>query len=129
VHAREIPQRIKAREESLAKSFIQRARNDVNRFREMLERARQGDLTPLSEIERLAHTIHGAGAIFGYPAISASGRAIERLAAQLVAGRDPPGEHMVIGQLAEITEQLALEVEMACGIPPDAGPTLQPRIG
>lgn len=62
---------------SLAHSFLKRTRGDVLRLRHMVERACRGESAALQEIGRLAHSIHGSGAMFGYPALSAAAGLIE----------------------------------------------------
>jgi two-component system OmpR family response regulator len=70
---------------TLTGTFLERTRRDVRRLRGMLERLAAGDRSAPQELERLAHTIHGSGAMFGFPAISECGGMIEELAAGLAA--------------------------------------------
>jgi CheY-like chemotaxis protein len=98
---------------ALSDSFLARARNDVGRLREMIERARLGEQSALKEVERVAHSIHGAGAMFGFPKVSASGGAIERLVAGAAACTGVPRESNVLKQLLECTTQLAHELDAA----------------
>jgi two-component system OmpR family response regulator len=106
---------VQARVESLALRFLERARGEVVRLRELTASARPGDQAALGEIERLAHSIHGAGAIFGFPSISALGGDVERLVEALMTGGiafDPAVEPLDL-QLLRCTERLVHEVEAA----------------
>ena len=98
---------------SLSGSFLERTAGDVVRLEEMIARLRDGEPSLLPEVERVAHRIHGAGHMFGFPQVSASGAAIERLA---VANIPPSGSNCdpaALRQLAYCTEQLALAVASA----------------
>jgi two-component system OmpR family response regulator len=98
---------------ALTDSFLQRTRHDVVHLRAIIERARQGDRSVLKEVERLAHSIHGAGAMFGFPDVSAAGNAIERLVEGVMLNSivpSPACEPAVLQQLFDLTDQLAREV-------------------
>jgi CheY-like chemotaxis protein len=98
---------------SLADSFLQRAKEEVARLREMLEQAARGEQSNFKEIERLAHSIHGAGAMFGFPEVSVSAGAIERLAEAFAAGNACPDDRPPLQQLLDRTTQLARNIEAA----------------
>jgi two-component system, OmpR family, response regulator len=112
-----------AQVDSLTINFLQRASADVVNLAKMIGRAQDGDRSVLMEIERVAHSIHGAGAMFGFPKISeVSGTMacmVERLAATATAtvataaSRDPGCNSAVLQQLLESSNQLAQEVEAA----------------
>jgi CheY-like chemotaxis protein len=95
---------------ALANSFLQRTRGDVGRLREMLEHVRRGEQSELKKIERLAHSIHGAGAMFGFPELSVSAGVIERLAAASTAYASDPG---LLQQLLDCTTQLSQRLEIS----------------
>jgi two-component system OmpR family response regulator len=100
---------------SLALRFLERARGEVTRLRELTASARQGDRSVLGEIERVAHSIHGAGAIFGFPSVSALGGDVERLVEELATAgiaSDAAAEPLDL-QLLRCTERLAQEVDAA----------------
>jgi CheY-like chemotaxis protein len=104
---------VQARVESLALRFLERARGEAIRLRKLTASARRGDRAALGEIERLAHSIHGAGAIFGFPSISALGGDVEHLVEELMTGGiaiDPAAEPLDL-QLLRCTERLAHEVD------------------
>jgi two-component system, OmpR family, response regulator len=101
---------------SLTDSFLQRTRRDVVRLRAIIERARHEDRSVLEEAHRIAHSIHGAGAMFGFPDVSAAAGAIERLVEGVMASTSvtgSTGEPAVIQQLLNCNEQLARELDAA----------------
>jgi two-component system, OmpR family, response regulator len=101
---------------SLTDSFLQRTRRDVVRLRAIIERARHEDRSVLEEAQRIAHSIHGAGAMFGFPDVSAAGGAIERLVEGVMASTAvtcSTGEPAVIQQLLNCNEELARELDAA----------------
>lgn len=102
---------------SLTESFLVRARRDVGRLRQLQERLLAGDKSALRELERLAHSIHGSAAMFGFPAISESGGAIEDLADTMMGGigASTGFDARMLRQVAECTHRLAEEVEAAGG--------------
>lgn len=101
---------------SVEDKFLERTRTDVIRLREMIERSRQGGRSVLQELEQLAHSIHGAGAMCDFLQISATGGVIERLVKTAMAGMTIPNattEPALLQQLYNCTEELAGEVEAA----------------
>jgi two-component system OmpR family response regulator len=110
--------------DSLGDRFLRRSRDDVIHLHAMIERARRGERSVFKEIERLAHSIHGAGSMFGFPAISASGGAIERLVEMVTADATPPVAAIgpaLLQQLVDGTERLAREIETAGLCEPSRG--------
>jgi diguanylate cyclase (GGDEF)-like protein len=96
--------------------FLERTKTDVIRLREMIERSRQAGPSVLKELEQLAHSIHGAGAMCDFLQISAAAGVIERLAKTAVAGASSPNsttELAMLRQLYDCTEHLGCEVEAA----------------
>jgi CheY-like chemotaxis protein len=101
---------------SLTDSFLRRTRDDVVRLRAIIERAGHEDRSVLKEAERIAHSIHGAGGMFGFPEVSAAGGAIERLVEGIMAGTaasHSTGEPVGLRQLLDCIAQLAYEIEAA----------------
>jgi two-component system OmpR family response regulator len=99
---------------SLAESFVQRARGDAVRLRKLIGEAQHGNAAVLAEIERVAHSIHGAAAMFGFPAVSESGEAIERLVGEMTADTADPGSRSTadaLYRLMECGERLARNIE------------------
>lgn len=68
--------------------FLQRTLREIEPFDELRRRLRAGDRSCLEEIQRLAHRIHGSGAMFGFDAISTHAREIELLASSDAVGTD-----------------------------------------
>ena len=99
---------------SLIGGFLARSERDVARLRKLLERLRAGDRSALREIERLAHTIHGSAAMFGFLAVSERGGAIEDLAEAMMSSVGAGGAlDAALQQLSERTDRLAEEIEAA----------------
>src|ERR1700721_492573 len=61
----------------LTRMFLERTRGDVARLRYLVARARHCETSVLDEVGRLAHSIHGTGAMFGYRSVSAAAGSIE----------------------------------------------------
>jgi CheY-like chemotaxis protein len=110
---------------SLTISFLQRAWADVIKLAKLLESAKNGDRSAFKEIERVSHSLHGAGALFGFPGISEVGAAIERKVEGLTGSAETQSaacELVLLQQLLEFSRQLAQEVEAAWqGAPQSAG--------
>jgi chemotaxis protein histidine kinase CheA len=101
--------------------FLERTKTDIVRLRQMIERFRQGGQAVLEEVEQLAHSIHGAGAMCGFLEVSAAGGVIERLAERALVNapsRNSAAELAVLQQLHDCTEHLASEVEAAAHCAP-----------
>jgi two-component system OmpR family response regulator len=107
---------VRERVGSLTDSFLRRARDDVVRLRAIIERAGHEGRSVLKEAERIAHSIHGAGAMFGFPEVSVAGGTIEQLAEDAMVGTASPNsscEPTMLRRLLDCTAQLALEIEAA----------------
>lgn len=117
--------------DSLTSSFLQRAWTDVINLAMLIEHAQNGDCSVFPEVERVAHSLHGAGAMFGFPKISEIGGKIARMVEALVAnaGRDSAGEPAVLQQLVESSKQLAQEVEAAWQVAPQSDAMFQGPVG
>jgi two-component system, OmpR family, response regulator len=112
--ARSAPAAVEQQVSSLTGDFLRRTRGDVIRLTEMFERAGTGDTTVLKGAERLAHSIHGAGAMFGFPQLSATAGAIEQWIGEFLTEPAPQragGSAKV--HLLHCAQQLAHEVQMA----------------
>lgn len=110
------PSDVRAQIDSLTASFLQRAWADVITLAKMIERAQAGDRSAFPEIERICHSIHGAGAMFGFPKISAEGGAMARMIAAVIASAEPRSsvsETATVQQLLQASKRLAQEVEAA----------------
>jgi CheY-like chemotaxis protein len=105
--------RVQAQVGSLTGGFLQRTKDDVVRLRSIIARACE-DRSVIEEAQRIAHSIHGAGAMFGFPTVSAAGGAIERLSESALSSTATPGSGCapaVLQQLSALTDQLDREVE------------------
>jgi two-component system, OmpR family, response regulator len=114
--------RVRAKVSSLADRFLERTGSDVVRLRAIIVRAHHEDRSVLEEAQRIAHSIRGAGAMFGFPEVSAAGGAIERLVEGFMASaaaHGSAGEPAVLQQLSDYTAQLAQKI-VAAG-PPTRG--------
>jgi chemotaxis protein histidine kinase CheA len=63
---------------SLALRFLERTVLEVQALHQLLERAAGDSAAVLARVMRVAHSIHGTGAAFGFDAVSESGGALER---------------------------------------------------
>jgi two-component system, OmpR family, response regulator len=122
------PVRARAQLDALTISFLRRARYDGINLANMIERAQAGDPSVYKEIDRVAHSLHGAGAMFGFPNVSAVGGMIARTVEDLMArqeARGPAREIAVLGQLLELSRQLAQHVEAASQTAPQSDAMFQ----
>jgi two-component system, OmpR family, response regulator len=101
---------------SLTANFLQRTRDDVVHLRSIVEGARQGNQSLLKEVHRVAHSIRGAGTMFGFPEVSAAAEMIERLAGEVMASSTVAGTTRApagVQRLMDCSAQLARELEAA----------------
>jgi len=118
--------------DSLTVNFLQRAWADVINLANRIERAQNGDRSVFREIERISHSLHGAGAMFGFPKISEAGGTMARIVEELAVNAevhnsacDPAG----LRQLSEFSKQLAQEVEAAWQTEPQSAAMFQAPVG
>jgi two-component system, OmpR family, response regulator len=105
-----------AQVDALTISFLQRAWADVINLAKMIERAQNGDRSVFKEIERVSHSLHGAGAMFGFPKISEAGGTMARIVEGFAVSAEAhtcASEPAALQQLLEFSKQLAQEVEAA----------------
>jgi two-component system OmpR family response regulator len=122
------PTEAQAQVDSLTASFLQRAWTDVINLAKMIERGRAGDRSVFPEIERICHSIHGAGAMFGFPKISAEGGTMARMIAAFTTAAEPrssESESSALLQLSEASKKLAQEVEAAWQTAPQSAAMFQ----
>lgn len=118
--------------DSLMISFLQRAWADVINLAKLIERAKNGDRSAFKEIERVCHSLHGAGAIFGFPRISELGGTIVPIVAGLAGGAEAQTaacDPAVLQQLLEYSKLLTQEVEAAWQAAPQSSAMLQGTAG
>ncbi len=110
---------------TLTGSFLERVQRDIGRLRDLLERLALGDGSACRELERLAHSIHGSAAMFGFPAISEYGGMVEELITGVSATEAI--EPSVLLKLSDWTDRLSevLDTERSAlqGSSRDSSPT------
>jgi two-component system OmpR family response regulator len=122
------PAKVQAQVDLLTVGFLQRAWADVINLVKLIDRAQAADRTVFPEIERICHSIHGAGAMFGFPKISEVGGAMGRMVAAVTASAVPhhsASESVTMQQLLEASKQLAQEVEAAWQTAPQSAAMFQ----
>jgi HPt (histidine-containing phosphotransfer) domain-containing protein len=85
---------------SLGERFLQRAVLEIQTLHSLLERARADGSQMLLRVARVAHSIHGTGAAFGFEAVSECAGALERRL-KLHLASEPAG-----GGSAELLDEL-----------------------
>jgi HPt (histidine-containing phosphotransfer) domain-containing protein len=116
---------VDAQVSSLANAFLVRTKDDIRRLRKLLDRAGNGDRMVLKESERIAHSIHGAGAVFGFPHLSEAAGAIERLVGEITAApaaqRSPSAQAVlqILGSTQELAQALETAVRAAAALQHD----------
>jgi HPt (histidine-containing phosphotransfer) domain-containing protein len=90
--------------------YLKRTLGEVGQLRAYLEQARSGSADALKEIERMAHKIHGSGAMFGFDAVSERADELERIAAQ--AGRDRGLLQSIEGSIAALESQVQQDAQV-----------------
>jgi CheY-like chemotaxis protein len=102
--------------DTLAEQFLARTRVDVDRLRSFVCSGTLNGQAELREIERIAHSIHGAGAMIGFPAVSKSGGAIEHFLESEPVAAESNREAVTAAlllRLHQLIEDLARSVEAA----------------
>jgi CheY-like chemotaxis protein len=117
------PAEVREHTKPLADTFLDRARCDVVSLRGLWERVGAGDRAATKEVERIAHSIHGTAAMFGFPKVSEAAALIERLAEAAIENPATlgPNAAALLEHLAEQTHRLAQEVDAAGEAPPGGG--------
>ena len=119
---------VQSRVDSLTVSFLQRAWADVINLAKMIERAQAADQSALPDIERICHSIHGAGAMFGFPMISEVAGTMAGMVAAITtsaASGSSVSESATLQRLLEANKQLAQEVEAGWQTAPQSGGMFQ----
>jgi two-component system, OmpR family, response regulator len=113
--------------DSLTAGFLERTKGDVVRLRNLWESVRRGDRAVLEEIEHVGHSIHGAGAMFGFPAVSAAGGAIEYWAAEYLTSGAATADQFSAPQLLQLIDRLSQKLAAAGSAVPSAAAMFQGR--
>lgn len=61
--------------------YLKRTLGELAQLRDLLASARAGTPDALKQLERMAHKIHGSGAMFGFDEVSERANELERLVA------------------------------------------------
>ena len=72
--------------------YLKRTLGELPRMREIIAGLRGGALDAVTELEHLAHRIHGSGAMFGFDTVSEQARRIEMIASTGTAAATQVGE-------------------------------------
>jgi HPt (histidine-containing phosphotransfer) domain-containing protein len=98
----------------LGEKFLRRTQAEATVLSDLVERIRAGDLTVLAEMERMAHKIHGSGAMFGFPAVSECAAEIEHLAEHLMSAQGGADVHTgnTLQRLKDCISQLMRAAEI-----------------
>jgi CheY-like chemotaxis protein len=100
----------------LGDKFLARSRDEAVILRALSENAHEGDPIVIDEIERMAHKIHGSGAMFGFPAVSARAAEIEQIIEGLKTAEPAvlvKIDASALQRLIECARELANEIETA----------------
>jgi HPt (histidine-containing phosphotransfer) domain-containing protein len=101
--------------QSLAARFLERAVLEMQTLHSLLERTANDGPQALTRVARVAHSIHGTGAAFGFDAVSECAAALERRVKLHLAGEVPSAGatglldelHILVSRLdVSITEAL-----------------------
>jgi chemotaxis protein histidine kinase CheA len=106
---------IDAQVDSLGKSFLLRTRDDIARLSDLVNGPAIGDSKVLKELERICHSIHGAGAMFGYRQLSLAAGTMEHLVVDILRGlaaTSPTGSPSM-PSLIDCTAELARALQAA----------------
>jgi HPt (histidine-containing phosphotransfer) domain-containing protein len=97
-----------------------RTQGDIGRLNELIDRAANGEWILLKDSSRICHSIHGAGAMFGYPKLSKAAEALQRQMEDLLRNFATTPSRQCAGMilLADSADQLARELVEAIGARP-----------
>jgi two-component system cell cycle response regulator len=108
--------RVREQVAQLAGKFLERTGLQAVTLRQLGDSLQAGDSSGLSSMHEIAHKIHGSGATFNFPAVSACAGEIERLSQDLLAAK-PANDHdsdaQLRSRLQASIQQLARAVESA----------------
>ena len=93
----------------LGLQFLRRTLGELVTIRECVDACVAGDVSAITQLERITHKIHGTGLTFGFPGISQHAANLERLAR--AALRSPIGDPEMLERLEAGARRLADEVE------------------
>jgi two-component system cell cycle response regulator len=108
--------RVREQVARLAGNFLERTGVQALTLRQLSDSLQSGDSSGLASMHEIAHKIHGSGATFNFPAVSACAGEIERLSENLLAGKpavDLSSDSQIRRRLQASIQQLARAVESA----------------
>jgi diguanylate cyclase (GGDEF)-like protein len=100
----------------LAEKFLERTKLQAVTLGQLSASVQAGDSSGLSSMHEIAHKIHGGGATFNFPAVSACAGEIEWLSQNLLASKpaiEPGSDAQLHSRLQASIQQLARAVESA----------------
>jgi HPt (histidine-containing phosphotransfer) domain-containing protein len=80
---------LKQKLNSIGDRYIARTLGEMDRLNEMSQQALSGSSASFKDVERLAHKIHGSGAMFGFDRLSECAGEVEHIAGFLMNGEGP----------------------------------------
>ena len=110
---REARAQLQSKVSALSEKFLERTRSQVTELAGLIEATGHGDTSVLSQLEKIAHKIHGSGAMFGFPSLSDAAGEIEKCAARLRDTGDNSALIETTPALHEACERLREAVEQA----------------
>jgi diguanylate cyclase (GGDEF)-like protein len=108
--------RLREQVAGLAGKFLERTGVQTVALRRLVESLQAGDASGLASMHEIAHKIHGSGAMFNFPAVSACAGEIERLSQNLLASDpaiDLASDPQIRSRLQASIQQLVSAVESA----------------
>jgi two-component system OmpR family response regulator len=99
-----------------AGKFLQRCETQAVALRDLIEDLQAGDISGVTSMREIAHTIHGSGAMFNLPAVSQYAGELERLSQNLLAADssiDWAPESQLRQRLQACIRELARAIETA----------------
>jgi chemotaxis protein histidine kinase CheA len=95
----------------IANRYLQRTLRETDELQEFVEKSLAGELPAIKQTERLAHKIHGSGAMFGFHEVSECAGRIERLVCEHPSDLDVVGEELtaLVVQLSSAVRHAATE--------------------
>ena len=108
--------RLREQVAGLAGKFLERTGAQAVTLRQLSESLQAGDSSGLASMHEIAHKIHGSGAMFNFPAVSACAGEIERLSQNLLASVpaiDLASDPQIRSRLQASIQQLVSAVESA----------------
>jgi two-component system cell cycle response regulator len=100
----------------LSGKFLERTAAQAVTLGRLLENIQPGDATGIASMHEIAHTIHGAGSMFDFPAVSECAGEIEHLSEHLLASQPAGGQasgRQIRERLQASIQRLAHAIESA----------------